>query len=189
MDVRITRWDLLRIDVGVMSRWHGAWLAWLGAVVAACLLQAWASEVSGSVRGWLVMGSAVLLTTAIASAAGCLVALGVMLFSTDDARMLGEHQYTFRDEGLRDQAGGGDTLIRWGGVRDVRRCADFILIHVAQGLYHALPRRSFGSQGEYHAFWNTAQRLRERQGREAAPAAERPSAQGLGPDGHSLDPS
>ena len=157
--VRITRWDLLWLNLGVMSRWSRTWLVGLSAGVVAVLLQAWAAEVSAGSRGWLVMGSAVLLTATVAAAAGCVVALGVMLFSPSEGGVLGEHIYTFQDDGLSEQARGSHTLIRWGRVRGVRRRGNFILIHLAPGLYHALPRRSFGSPGEYQAFWRAAQRL------------------------------
>lgn len=157
--MRITRWDLLWLNLGVMARWRGAWLVGLSAAVVAVLMQAWAADVSASSRGWLVMGSAVLLTASVAAAAGCGVALGVMLFSPGEAGALGEHTYTFQDDGLREQAGGSHTLIRWGRVRGVGRRGNFILIHLAPGLYRALPRRSFGSPGEYQAFWRAAQRL------------------------------
>jgi hypothetical protein len=160
--VQLTRWDLLWLNVGVMSRWRGAWVAGLSAVIGALVLQARAQSMTGVGRGWLVLASAVLLTAAVASAAGCLVALGVMLFSSREASQLGQHKYTFHDDGLREQTDASDTLIRWGRVRAVRRRGSFILIHVAPGLSHALPRRSFGSPSEFRAFWRAAQRLIER---------------------------
>jgi len=175
--VHLTRWDLLWLNVGVMSRWHGAWLAGLSAVIGALALQAWARDITGSGRGGLLMASAVLLTAAVASAGGCLVALGVMLFSSREGSVLGEHTYSFHNDGLRERSGAGDTLLRWSGVRAVRRRSSFILIHVAPGLCHALPRRSFGSAGEYQAFWRAAQRLVGHGSLESSPGGRRPSSQ------------
>jgi hypothetical protein len=171
--VRITRWDLLRLNLGVMSRWSRAWLGGLAAVAAAVLLQAGAHSIAGSSRGWLLMASAVLLTAAVASAAGCLVALGIMLFSSCERSVLGEHTYTFHDDGLRERSGARHTLLRWSGVRAVRRLGSFILIHVAPGLYHALPRRSFGTPSEYQAFWHAAQRLVGHESRDSSPSGQR----------------
>jgi hypothetical protein len=170
--VQLTRWDLLWLNVGVMSRWHRAGVAGLSAVIGALVLQACAQSMTGVGRSWLVLASAVLLTAAVAAAAGCLVALGVMIFSNREASLLGQHTYTFHDDGLRERTDASDTLIRWGGVRAVLRRGSFILIHVAPGLSHALPRRSFGSPSEFQAFWRAAQLLAARRGEQRV---QRPS--------------
>ena len=88
-----------------------------------------------------------------------IVAVFLALFSSDPSSPLGDRSYSFEADGLREKASGNDTIIRWGGVRDVRRIGNFILTNVAPGLYRALPRRSFSSTREYQAFWQTAQRL------------------------------
>jgi YcxB-like protein len=173
--VQLTRWDLLWLNVGVMARWRGAWVAVVSAIIGAVVLQARAQNMTGAGRGWLVLASAVLLTAAVASIAGCLVALGVMLFSSGEASLLGQHTYTFHDDGLRERTDASDTLIRWGGVRAVLRRGSFILIHVAPGLSHALPRRSFGTPSEYQAFWRAAQLLAGRQSEQRVLAGQQPS--------------
>jgi YcxB-like protein len=157
--VTLTRWDLVRLNVSLMARIRSTWMLLVVMTLAAGLLHASIGGLPGTSRAWLVMGLGVAIAAALGSAAGLVVAVFLVLFCPDPDTTLGDKTYRFEADGLREKTSVNDTIIRWGGVRDVRRIGDFILINVAPGLYHALPRRSFSSPREYQAFWRAAQRL------------------------------
>jgi hypothetical protein len=159
ISVSLTRWDLVRLNVNLMTRIRSTWLLLVVMMLASALLHTTLGGLPGTTRAWLVMSLAVVMAAAMGSVAGLIVAVLLVLFSTDPSSPLGDRSYSFEADGLREKAPGNDTIIRWGGVRDVRRIGNFILINVAPGLYHALPRRSFSSTREYQAFWRAAQRL------------------------------
>lgn len=159
VSVRLTWWDLVRINVGFMPRLCASWV--IGAVVAvgAGVLH---QTLAGPSRAALVLLSAVALAATFASVAGFLAAVAIVL-STPPwfDELLGDHTYTFEREGLRDRTARQETVIEWARVRDVRLTRAFILLEIAPGLLHALPRRSFSSPGEFRAFWRaTSQRVR-----------------------------
>jgi len=156
--VRLTHWDLVRINLGFMPRLWAAWTA--GAVLAlgAGIVRLSMPELGSVSRAGLVVLGAVALVATFASMAGFLAAVAIAL-STPYQSLLGDHTYTFQADGLHERSFAKDTLIEWGRVQGVRLSMGFILIVVAPGACHALPRRAFGSPGEYRAFWRAAQRL------------------------------
>lgn len=156
--VRLTHWDLVRINLGFMPRLWAAWTA--GAVLAlgAGVVRLSMPELGSVSRAGLVVLSAVALVATLASVAGFLAAVAIAL-STPYHSLLGARSYTFQADGLHERSSAQDTLIEWGRVQGVRRLRGFILILVAPGACHALPRRAFASPGEYQAFWRAAQRL------------------------------
>jgi hypothetical protein len=158
--VRLTWWDLARVNLGFMPRLWAIWAVGVALALGAWLVRVSMSDLAESSRGALVVVSAVATVATLASMAGFLCAVAIALTSpASSSELLGDHTYTFQPEGLRDQTSVKDTLIEWGRVREVRRTRSFILINVAPGLCHALPRRSFGSNGEFQAFWQAAERL------------------------------
>jgi YcxB-like protein len=157
--VTLTRWDLVRLNVSLMARIRSTWMLLVVMTLAAGLLHTTIGGLPSTSRAWLVMGLAAAMAAGIGSAAGLVVAVFLVLFCPDPDTTLGRKTYRFEADGLRERTSNNDTIIRWGGVRDVRRIGNFILINVAPGLYHALPRRSFSSPREYQAFWRAAQKL------------------------------
>lgn len=155
--VRLTQWDLVALNVGFMPRVGALWAALLLTAGGAGLTHLLVKDLPGAARAGLVLVAAAALMATLASMAGFLFAVGVASSSPVDDP-LRDRSYTFQPEGLRAQTGGGDVLIEWHRVRGVRLTRRFILIDVAPGLYHALPRRSFRSLREYRAFWSAARR-------------------------------
>jgi hypothetical protein len=157
--VTLTRWDLVRLNVSLMARIRSTWMLLVVMTLGAGLLHASIGGLPSTARAWLIMSLAVAMAAAMGSGAGLVVAVFLVLFGSDPDTALGDRTYLFEADGLRERTSGNDSIIRWGDVRDVRRIGDFILINVAPGLYHALPRRSFNSPREYQAFWQAAQKL------------------------------
>jgi hypothetical protein len=155
---RLTQWDLLTLNVGFMPRlatlWAGLLLLALGAGFGVVL----SDGLSELARTLLVLVSAAALLGALASMAGFLFAIGIVSSSPVDNPLSIDHSYTLGPEGLLTRTGKLDAFIEWSRVRAVRRTRRFILIDVAPGLHHALPRHSFGSSREYQAFWSAARR-------------------------------
>lgn len=162
--VRLTQWDLLVLNAGFMPRLCALWAGLLALALGAGLLLSGGH--SGASRVALVSVGAVALIAVVASMAGFLVAVGIVASSPVSNPLREDYTYTFQSEGLRARTAKRDMLIEWRRIRDVRRTRRFILIDVAPGLCHALPRRSFGSPREYQAFWRAARRLT----RDALPA-------------------
>jgi hypothetical protein len=152
--VRLTQWDLLALNVGFMPRlgtlWGGLLLVALGAGLGLVL----SDDLPELARTGLIMLAAVAFVAALASMAGFLFSVGIISTAPVSDPSLLDHSYTLQPDGLRTRAGDLDAFVEWRHVRNVRRTPRFILIDVAPGLYHALPRRSFGSSREYQAFWS-----------------------------------
>jgi hypothetical protein len=146
------------LNVGFMPRLCAVWLALLLVALGAGLGLVLAGETPGLTRAVLVSVGAVGVAAALASMAGFLFAIGVVASTPASNPLLLDHAYTFQPDGMRTRTGERDVFIEWARVRDVRRTRRYILIDVAPGLYHALPRRSFGSPHEYQACWNAARR-------------------------------
>ena len=156
--VRLTQWDLLALNVGFMPRLLGLWTTLLLASLGGGLTLVLANDLSATARALLVSSVAVALLGALASMAGFLFAIGIISTSPQSNPLLEGRSYQFQPDGLRTRSGERDALIEWSRVRHVRLTPRFILIDIAPGLFHALPRRSFQSPREYQAFWNAVRR-------------------------------
>jgi len=159
--VDITRWDLVTLNLAITPRLRSTWLAW--GFVAACAggIEIAADGYPTTARAWFGMVTAMLLVATVFSTVMFGITLCAILFMSGTANgVIGEHIYVFTDHGLREQTSANDTLIRWNGVRDVRRTSRFILIGVSPALYHVLPRRCFESAAKYDEFWRAVRRLK-----------------------------
>lgn len=88
---------------------------------------------------------------------GVLVALTVntlmiILASKESNGVLGEHHYNISPEGLFEKTRVNETLTKWAGILSVRHLHQFLLIQIAPGLFHIIPRRSFSNQTQYDVF-------------------------------------
>jgi YcxB-like protein len=116
-----------------------------------------------------IKGKPFALTNALASAMTAFLVAGVgMLFglllsigyslvaSTEKSGTLGKHTYTLHPEGLHELTVANESLHRWSSVLGVIKTKRFIYMPISAYLYHVVPRRSFGSDLDYHAFWEEA---------------------------------
>ena len=93
----------------------------------------------GAVVGWI---------------AGFIVALlFVLCASTDKAGITGEHEFYILPEGLQEETKANKTLIKWHGIKALRKTKKFILVQINAYLFHLIPRRSFDNQDSYDKFW------------------------------------
>jgi len=156
--VRLTQWDLLALNVGFMPRLLGLWTSLLLAALAGGLTLVLSNDLSDLARALIVTGVAVAALAALASIAGFLFAVGIVTSSPLSNPLLENRSYRFQPDGLCARTGERETIIEWARVRAIRRTRSFILIDIAPGLFHALPRRSFQSSREYQAFWEAVRR-------------------------------
>jgi hypothetical protein len=156
--VRLTQWDLVVLNVGFMPRLCALWVMLLLVALGAGFGVVLSNGLHELTRTLLVCLCALGVVGTLASMAGVLAAMGIVSSSPVDNPLLGDRAYTFQADGLRTRTGERDIFIEWASVRDVRCTPRFILIDVAPGLFHALPRRNFESPREYQAFWNAARR-------------------------------
>jgi hypothetical protein len=159
--VHLTRWDLVAFNLLLTPRLRSTWIvcATIGLILVLLLVVSRGVPTSGVEWLAIAIGAAVGATAFLG--VGFLISI-VFVLSTSSASngILGEHTYSFEADGLREQTSANDTLIKWGGARDVRRLGAFVLINISPALYHVIPRRCFASSNEYDEFWAKAQRLK-----------------------------
>jgi YcxB-like protein len=159
--VDVSRADLARMSLAVSLRHRSTLLLWgvVAALVAASLVLKHGLPTSG--RGWSALSIAVL----VGATGATVVALAISLLYVVAAAghgtgVLGRHTYTVTADGLFERTAANETLVKWGGVRDLRRTASAIYVGVAPAMYHVIPRRAFDGDASYESFWAANQPLR-----------------------------
>ena len=158
--VTLTRWDLVRFHLRLSTSLSLTWRRWLVAAVCVGVFVVWNNGVPTTAIS--VVATVVLITFVLAAfgVLGLVVSVCVAaLWAGASSGVLGTHTYSFESGGLRERTTANDTLITWGGVRDVHRIGELIVIRISPALYHVLPRRCFDTREAYERFWQLAQRL------------------------------
>lgn len=164
---RISRWDLLTVNLLVAPRQPVTWISF-GFVVTLVGINFVADQgLPTTPRAFFVLFFAIACAAMVFVSVMLLLILGFALLSPSHG-ILGEHVYSVQSDGVREQTAANDTLIKWGGAQDLVRTSTFILIRVAPALFHALPRRSFTSQAEFEQFWECIQALKRERRRAQA---------------------
>jgi len=159
--VTVTQSDLvalsLRYSLDIRRGWRV--LAVIFVLIVAYL--AYRNGVPSTPRNWIIV-IAIGLLGALAAQLGTVVVglLSVTFLARKAPGVLGAHEYTFTDKGLFERTTANETLIKWGGVRSVRRHAGLLEIEVGPGTFHVIPRRAFASDNDYTVFCEHAERLR-----------------------------
>lgn len=156
---RMSRRDLLTFNLLVAPRLAAPWIS-LGFVATLTGIAFVADQgLPTTLRASFVLFFAIAFAAIVFLSFMLLLILGFALLSPSHG-VLGEHVYSVQSDGVREQTVANDTLIKWGGARDLVRTSAFILIRVAPALFHVLPRRSFTSQAEFDEFWERIQALK-----------------------------
>ena len=159
--VELSRADLLRIHVGLTLRHRSTFIGWLVLTILVAVSIFVSSGVPTTTRAWTVLAVSMVLGATFAIVVGLIwTCVYILISSRPGNGVLGEHLYTLKDEGLLEQTQANETLIKWGGARDLRRVMDSIVIDVAPALCHVIPRQAFATNSEYDAFWAAIQRLK-----------------------------
>jgi hypothetical protein len=156
---RISRWDLLTFNLLVTPRLAHTWIACGFIATLAGIGFVARQGLPTTPRAFFIVFIAIALAAIAFLFFMLLFILGFVLLSPSHG-ILGEHVYSVQSDGVREQTVANDTLIKWGGAQDLMRTSVFILIRVAPGLFHVLPRRSFTSQAKFDEFWECIQALR-----------------------------
>jgi hypothetical protein len=159
--VTVTHSDLVALSLRYSLDVRRGW--WVLAVVSVLVgvYFAYQTGVPSTPRAWLIV-IAIGLLGALAAQVGTVVVglVSVAFLARKIPGVLGAHEYTFTDRGLFERTTANETLIKWGGVRSVRRHAGLLEIEVSPAAFHLIPRRAFASDNDYIAFCQHAERLR-----------------------------
>jgi len=83
----------------------------------------------------------------------------MVAFSRGERGVLGEHTFRFVTDGLIESTSVNETLMKWGGVRSVRRTRHYIYVRPTRATAHIIPRRCFADVSADDDFWNALQAL------------------------------
>ncbi len=158
--VHLTLLDLFRFNLAILPRssWGRLSLgAYLGFGIVTGFAIVGVPATFREVLAWLLAAAAVTMVGLIVF---CVFLVPFFFLSSRTPGLLGEHVFTIKHEGLREETSANDTLIRWGGAHDLHRTDGFILIGTSPVMFHVLPRRSFASQAAFEAFWAAIQPLK-----------------------------
>jgi|ERR1700726_881176 len=75
--------------------------------------------------------------------------------------VLGKHDYSLTEEGLREVTEVNDSLQKWNGIQDIIALPRYIFFRINGYLFHVIPRRAFASEEQFYAFTEKARALRE----------------------------
>lgn len=107
----------------------------------------------------LALFAAVLTATLLLLFSVAITTLAMVLLSRGDRGVLGAHTFRFVDAGLVESTSVNETLMKWGGVRSVRRTRHYIYVRPTRATAHIIPRRSFADASADDDFWNALQPL------------------------------
>jgi len=158
--VTLTRRELLNFNVRRLFHWRSVgptFLILFAAVVG------WVSFQHGlphSGRDWfaLIIGGAGGAVAAFALLY-LISLLRVLLLAGRVPGGLGRHEFTFVSDGLLEKTDANETLTKWGGAHAVSPGSWGLLIEIAPGLVHIVPRHTFADQNQYDEFCEQAKRL------------------------------
>jgi hypothetical protein len=152
--VNIHRRDLVSLSLWLIPRHLSNYVAWvvLSLVIAAFLM--YRRGVPETPRMAATLAFAAVIGGLGGIVIGCLLSFAQILVASRKSNgVLGEHTYTLRDDGLHESTAANESLVKWAGLKDVRRTPSYIYVQVAPGLFHVLPRRDFRSPTEFEEFW------------------------------------
>lgn len=162
LKVHITLGDVVLINILVLPRSSTTWITSGFILALGCIGGLLTAGTPSTVHEFLVLVTYVGVVVMVSMVTWFVFILGFALLAARAPGVLGEHVYTFQNDGLREETDVNDTLIKWGGAHDLQRTASFIVIRVSPALFHVLPRRSFASMADFEVFWSKAQALKRR---------------------------
>jgi YcxB-like protein len=77
----------------------------------------------------------------------------ILVNSTSKSGVVGNHTFTIEAAGLREQTEANDTLNYWSAIKKVEKARAAIYVQINPWLFYVLPRRSFGSDQRFNAFF------------------------------------
>ena len=109
-----------------------------------------------SVRTGVAIEWILVLVSSLAAFLGVFLVslLFVMLGSTSRSGVIGRHTFTIEDAGLREQTAANDTLSYWSAIRRIEKTRAAINVQISPWLFYVMPRRSFGSDEAFDAFFD-----------------------------------
>jgi hypothetical protein len=86
--------------------------------------------------------------------------------------VLGAHDFSLSPAQLRETTAFNDSQYTWWGIRSVERLGSYILVRVNKFSMFVIPRRAFGSHGEFDAFFQQANAWKQAADKNAAELLE-----------------
>jgi hypothetical protein len=81
------------------------------------------------------------------------VILGLILLMSDRTPgILGEHEFTLKDDGLLETTSVNETLSKWVSISSVTKTKRYIYIRLGLS-FHLIPKNSFQNQAQFDEFW------------------------------------
>jgi len=158
--VRITRWHLAKFYALLTPRQLSTWVVWGFFATSTAFGVYSATGVPQTASELLAILVIVVSIPTAMLAFGLLISTGVIILGSGHSPgILGPHKYTFQADGLREETSANDTLIKWGGAKQVRWFGELLVIRVSPFHFHIVPRACFDTPDECDAFWRSAQRL------------------------------
>lgn len=77
----------------------------------------------------------------------------VLVSSTSKSGVISDHTFTIEDVGLREQTDANDTLNYWSAIKKIEKARAAIYVQINPWLFYVLPRRAFGSDQRFEAFF------------------------------------
>jgi hypothetical protein len=158
--VRYKTSDFLRM--GLHVAWHSTTLRWMVLAVAVAVFATNVHQAKEPWEPFTFIGT--IVTTALFALGYFLLMLGFTVLSALLRNRKGSpaaevQTYALTDFGLSRQSASSETLLKWGGARNLRKSKSAIYVAVSASSYFILPRHSFANDAEYASVWDALQRL------------------------------
>jgi hypothetical protein len=148
----LTRNDLISLRMGSLWRNRSIRIFYPIFFVVVFLINFYGGDAVG------VPAAGRLTTAAVAAGIPCAIGLGVTIIIAlagayrKNTGVLGEHEIQLTDWGLIERTDVNQSVHRWPGVGRIVRTADFLIIHVGDAQYLAVPTTAFASVSALDAF-------------------------------------
>ena len=162
VDVDISRWDLLRVNLALYPRLRSTYVTILVFAAVGLAIVLPDKGVPTSVQTWMVTLIAALFCGALGFVIALAISLAFMLFAAREKNgILGRHTYELEPEGLRERTDTNETLSKWSGVHSIRTLGAYLIIRISSYLYHVIPTRHFPDAASKDAFIAQARKYYE----------------------------
>ena len=151
VELDVTRRDIVWLNVTKLFRLKPN-LNLLVIILLGVSFFAWRKSVwSGVEIDWIL----VFISSLAAFLGIFLISLVFMLLgSTAKSGVVGLHKFTIEDAGLREQTSANDTLNYWSGIKKIEKTRAAINVQINPWLFYVMPRRAFGSNEKFDAFFD-----------------------------------
>lgn len=159
IEVDIQRKDLVALSLHMLPRDRANWVT-LAVLAVGIFVFIVVTKRPASPHNMGVAAVASLAGGVIGLLIGLAIQLLTMLLTVGKkSGVLGKHRFSLTDVGLREVTEANDSLQKWGGIQEIIRLPNCILFRINSYLFHVVPRRAFGDEQQFLAFYEKAKIL------------------------------